>query len=206
MCCAAAHYRNTKREISELCRRLPAISWSDAGREERLQHREEPDQAQETQVTKGQSQAARMQQLTLILHYYANHTLVTRDSKAIGLLALAEGQKMVEVCVRLVFCTAQWGTEVWGLPGCFRPKLHAKSRLVHAICRGRHLGTVHAQSTEKSSWSPAASALALGWETERKQKHEHQVWVWEGVQMAETGTSGRNVGSWQVPEILPLSV
>lgn len=64
----------------------------------------------------------------------------------------------------------------------------------------------HAQSLEESSWSPATFSPALRWEMKRKQKHKQQVWVWEGVQMAETDTSGRNVGSWQVPKILPLSV
>lgn len=119
----------------------------------------------------------------------------------------AEGQEMVEGGIRLVFQAAPEGSS--GMRFARLPQTHVgcpyskpTGRLKAEMGCRKHLGIVHAQKDV----SPAAFVLALGWEIQRKQKHKHQLWVWEGVQMAETDTSSRNVGSSQAPEILPLSV
>lgn len=110
---------------------------------------------------------------------------------------------MAEAGVRLAFGLPRREAVVWALPSCLGLLVRVLTADPQAgwwmpwvvgdtweLFLHKSVGPV-----QETCWSPAAFALASGWETQRKPKHKRRLWVWEGVQMAETDTSGRNVGS-----------
>lgn len=105
---------------------------------------------------------------------------------------------MLAAGVRLVFRVAPAGCSDLGfakLPQTHLARPHSKPlvRLVSVV--GRRIVSGNGPCTAGTRCrNPAAFALALGWEIQSKQKHERQLWVREGVQMAETDTSGRKHG------------